>query len=66
LIVLAGRGLARIGRATHAIHAGQLVWHLPGVEHELVELSSDFDGVTPPITWNATGSVTWSGPSNPS
>lgn len=31
----------RIGRTTHTAHAGQLVWHLPGVEHELIEASSD-------------------------
>lgn len=43
LIVLRGRAVARIGRELHGVHAGQLVWHLPGVEHELREASSDLD-----------------------
>jgi AraC-like DNA-binding protein len=33
----------RVGRAQRTVHAGQLIWHLPGVAHELVEASSDLD-----------------------
>jgi AraC-like DNA-binding protein len=43
LLVLRGRALARVGRTVHAVHAGQLVWFLPGIEHELMEASSDLD-----------------------
>lgn len=43
LFVVRGRLQERVGRVTHDAHAGQLVWHLPGVEHELVEASSDCD-----------------------
>jgi AraC-like DNA-binding protein/mannose-6-phosphate isomerase-like protein (cupin superfamily) len=43
LIVLRGHAIARIGRELHRVHAGQLVWHLPGVEHELLHASSDLD-----------------------
>lgn len=39
------RGFARerIGRSVHTAHAGQLLWHLPGIEHELIEASHDLD-----------------------
>jgi len=43
VIMLRGRARARIGQATYAVHEGQLVWHLPGIEHELLEASSDCD-----------------------
>lgn len=45
LLVLRGRVQERVGRATHTAHAGQLVWHLPGVEHEVLEASADCDFV---------------------
>ncbi len=45
LLVLRGRLEERVGRAIHAVHAGQLVWHLPGVEHELIGASVDCDFV---------------------
>lgn len=43
VVMLRGRARARIGQATYAVHAGQLVWHLPGIEHELLDVSSDAD-----------------------
>jgi AraC-like DNA-binding protein len=43
LLMLRGRAQVRIGRTVHTVHAGQLVWHLPGVEHGLCEASSDCD-----------------------
>ena len=43
LLLLRGRAQLRIGRALHTAHAGQLVWHLPGVEHALCEASADCD-----------------------
>jgi AraC-like DNA-binding protein len=43
LLMLRGRAQVRIGRSVHTVHAGQLVWHLPGVEHALCEASSDCD-----------------------
>jgi AraC-like DNA-binding protein len=43
MLVLRGRAVQRIGRTLHRVHAGQLIWHLPGIEHELVEASSDLD-----------------------
>ncbi len=45
LLVLRGRLEERVGRSTHTAHAGQLIWHLPGVEHELLGASSDCDFV---------------------
>jgi len=45
LLVRRGRLRERVGRAIHTAHAGQLVWHLPGVEHELLEASIDCDFV---------------------
>lgn len=45
LLVLRGRLRERVGRALHTAHAGHLIWHLPGVEHEVVEASSDCDFV---------------------
>jgi len=45
LLVVRGRLRERVGRATHTAYAGQLVWHLPGVEHELLEASTDCDFV---------------------
>lgn len=43
LIMLRGHARARIGQASYAVHERQLVWHLPGIEHELVDASSDCD-----------------------
>ena len=43
LVMLRGSARARIGHSMHAVHAGQLIWHLPGIEHELVEVSSECD-----------------------
>lgn len=45
ILVVRGRMKERIGQATHFAHAGHLVWHLPGVEHELVEASTDCEFV---------------------
>ncbi|MEI9941505.1 MAG: AraC family transcriptional regulator [Pseudomonadota bacterium] len=45
LLVLRGRLEERVGHTTHTVHEGQLVWHLPGVEHELSSASSDCDFV---------------------
>jgi len=41
LLVQRGRATERVGRTLHTAHAGQLIWHLPGVEHQLVAASSD-------------------------
>lgn len=43
LIMLRGSAQARIGHTTHGVHAGQMVWHLPGIEHELLDVSADCD-----------------------
>lgn len=43
LVMLRGHARARIGQAIYPVHARQLVWHLPGIEHELLEASSDCD-----------------------
>jgi AraC-like DNA-binding protein len=43
VVMLRGSARARIGQATHAVHARQLVWHLPGIEHELLDVSPDCD-----------------------
>lgn len=43
LVLLRGSAQVRIGRTLHTAHAGQLVWHLPGVEHVLQEASADCD-----------------------
>jgi methylphosphotriester-DNA--protein-cysteine methyltransferase/quercetin dioxygenase-like cupin family protein len=45
LLVTRGRMRERVGQVTHTAHAGHLVWHLPGIEHELVEASSDCEFV---------------------
>ena len=41
LVMLRGWAKVRVGRSLHAVHAGQLVWHLPGVEHAIDETSAD-------------------------
>lgn len=41
LIVLRGSAEVRVGRSLYTVHAGQLVWHLPGVEHAVHETSAD-------------------------
>lgn len=43
LVMLRGQARVRIGYSMHRVHAGQLVWHLPGIEHEVVETSADCD-----------------------
>ncbi|MEO8901782.1 MAG: AraC family transcriptional regulator [Polyangiaceae bacterium] len=43
LVLVRGRAQVRIGRTLHTVHAGQMVWHLPGVEHALQEASADCD-----------------------
>jgi AraC-like DNA-binding protein len=43
LLIRRGFARERIGRGVHTAHAGQLLWHLPGIQHELVEASSDLD-----------------------
>lgn len=43
LLILRRHGVVRIGRSRYPVHAGQLVWHLPGVEHALLESSADCD-----------------------
>lgn len=45
ILVTRGRLRERIGRACHTAHAGQLLWHLPGIEHRAVEASADCDFV---------------------
>jgi AraC-like DNA-binding protein/quercetin dioxygenase-like cupin family protein len=41
LLVQRGRATERVGHAIHTAHAGQLIWHLPGIEHQLIAASSD-------------------------
>lgn len=43
LLMVRGWARVRMGRALYRVQAGQLVWHLPGVEHALEEASSDCD-----------------------
>nr|PZN18353.1 MAG: hypothetical protein DIU78_22955 [Pseudomonadota bacterium] len=43
VLVLRGTARERIGTRTYTVHPGQLIWHLPGVAHEMVEASSDLD-----------------------
>jgi AraC-like DNA-binding protein/quercetin dioxygenase-like cupin family protein len=43
LVMLRGSARARIGHTMHAVHAGQLIWHLPGIEHQLVDVSAECD-----------------------
>jgi methylphosphotriester-DNA--protein-cysteine methyltransferase len=43
LLIRRGHARERIGRGIHAVHAGHLLWHLPGIEHEFIEASSDLD-----------------------
>jgi AraC-like DNA-binding protein len=43
LVMLRGSARARIGHSVHAVNAGQLVWQLPGIEHELTDISPDCD-----------------------
>lgn len=41
LLVVQGQARVRVGHSLYPVHAGQLVWHLPGVEHALDEVSPD-------------------------
>lgn len=43
ILVLRGRAEERIGNQVHAIHAGQLIWHLPSIPHQMLSASSDLD-----------------------
>ncbi|HLV66192.1 MAG TPA: AraC family transcriptional regulator [Polyangiaceae bacterium] len=43
VLVLRGKARERIGTRTYSVHPGQLIWHLPGVAHEMIEASSDLD-----------------------
>ncbi len=43
LLVLRGRMVERFGGRTQTVHAGQLIWHLPSVPHELAFASRDLD-----------------------
>ena len=43
LVMLRGSAQARIGHSIHTVNAGQLVWQLPGIEHELLDISADCD-----------------------
>lgn len=43
VLVLRGRAVERIGTQLYSIHAGQLVWHLPSIPHEMLFASSDLD-----------------------
>jgi AraC-like DNA-binding protein len=43
LLVTRGHAVERIGNRTHPIHAGQLVWHLPSIPHEMSFASADLD-----------------------
>ena len=43
LVMLRGHARARIGHAVHEVYAGQLVWQLPGIEHELTDISAGCD-----------------------
>jgi AraC-like DNA-binding protein len=43
LLVKRGHAIERIGNKTHTVHAGQLVWHLPAVPHEMLAASTDLD-----------------------
>jgi AraC-like DNA-binding protein len=43
LLIKRGHAIERIGNRTHAVHARQLVWHLPSIPHEMLFASSDLD-----------------------
>lgn len=43
VLVLRGTAVERIGTEQYAVHAGQLIWHLPGMEHEMLSASPDLD-----------------------
>jgi AraC-like DNA-binding protein len=43
LVVKRGRAVERIGNRTYTVHAGQLLFTLPGIPHEHLEGSSDLD-----------------------
>src|SRR5688572_3330181 len=41
LVIKRGTLVERIGNRLHRAHARQLVWHVPGLAHDLVDASSD-------------------------
>jgi AraC-like DNA-binding protein len=43
LLVRRGSVRVRSGYSSYRVHAGQLVWHLPGIEHAVDEVSQDCD-----------------------
>src|SRR5262249_10148395 len=43
VVVRRGRARERVGTQVYDVHPGQLIWHLPGIEHEMIEASSDLD-----------------------
>lgn len=43
MLVLRGAATMRIGRKLQTAHAGQLIWHLPSVAHEMVRATDDLD-----------------------
>jgi AraC-like DNA-binding protein len=43
LVIKRGHATERIGNRIHVLRAGQLVWHLPTIAHEMLSASSDLD-----------------------
>jgi AraC-like DNA-binding protein len=43
LLVKRGSTLERVGSRVERAHAGQMLWHLPGLPHRQIEASSDLD-----------------------
>lgn len=41
LVMVRGSAQVRVGRSLYTVHASQLVWQLPGVEHAVYDVSSD-------------------------
>jgi AraC-like DNA-binding protein len=62
-LLLVRRGLAveRVGRSIYRVHARQVIWHLPGIDHELLEASTDLDlrvvHVEPDVVTDATSAL---------
>jgi AraC-like DNA-binding protein len=61
-IVSAGSATFGVGESTMNVRAGDLLWWLPGQDHELIEASLDFDlfvvGFTPALSARVLGSMT--------
>lgn len=43
VLVMRGKAVEYIGTEKYEVHPGQLIWHLPGIEHEMVSASADLD-----------------------